>query len=98
MIFQSCEEWVKFFNDQDLGLMTSIQLHSLFMKQKTVTQGLFFQISQSISKLIQHYLKYIGRRGISLSGSYQQGYSTTYNTRSHIKVVCNGYILTHILN
>ena len=46
--------------------MTSIQLHSLFMKQKTVTQGLFFQISQSISKLIQHYLKYIGRRGISL--------------------------------
>ena len=42
--------------------------------------------------------EYIGRRGISLSGSYQQGYSTTYNTRSHIKVVCNGYILTHILN
>src|SRR5271169_3294478 len=43
-------------------------------------------------------LEYIGRRGLSLSGSYQQGYSTTYNTQSHIKVVCNGYILTHILN
>src|SRR5271154_970066 len=41
---------------------------------------------------------YIGQRGISLSGSYQQGYSTTYNTRLHIKVVCNGYILTHISN
>ena len=37
-------------------------------------------------------------RGISLSGSYQQGYSTTYNTQSRIKVVCNGYILAHILN
>ena len=43
-------------------------------------------------------LEYIGQRGISLSGSYQQGYSTAYNTQSHIKVVCNGYILTHILN
>jgi hypothetical protein len=41
---------------------------------------------------------YIGQRGISLSGSYQQGYSTAYNTQLHIKVVCNGYILTHILN
>jgi hypothetical protein len=41
---------------------------------------------------------YIGQRGISLSGSYQQGYSTTYNTQLHIKVVCNGYILTHISN
>src|SRR5208282_166158 len=44
------------------------------------------------------HVEYIGRRGISLSGSYQQGYSTTYNTQSHIKVVCNGYILAHILN
>ena len=43
-------------------------------------------------------LEYIGRHGFSLSGSYQQGYSTTYNTQSHIKVVCNGYILTHISN
>src|SRR5580704_1728389 len=43
-------------------------------------------------------LEYIGRRGLSLSGSYQQGYSTAYNTRSHITVVCNGYILTHISN
>jgi hypothetical protein len=39
-----------------------------------------------------------GEHGISLSGSYRQGYSTTYNTQSHIKVVCNGYILTHISN
>ena len=45
-----------------------------------------------------NHLEYIGRRGIGLSGSYQQGYSTAYNTRSHIKVVCNGYILVHILN
>ena len=44
------------------------------------------------------HLEYIGRHGISLSGSYRQGYSTAYNTQSHIKVVCNGYILTHILN
>ena len=43
-------------------------------------------------------LEYIGRHGFSLSGSYQQGYSTTYNTQSHIKVVCNGYILAHISN
>ena len=43
-------------------------------------------------------LEYIGSHGISLSGSYQQGYSTAYNTQSHIKVVCNGYILIHILN
>ena len=48
--------------------------------------------------LYRPHREYIGRRGISLSGSYQQGYSTAYNTRSHIKVVCNGYILTHILN
>ena len=41
---------------------------------------------------------YIGRRGFSLSGSYQQEYSAAYNTQSHIKVVCNGYILTHISN
>jgi hypothetical protein len=41
---------------------------------------------------------YIGQLGISLSGSYQQGYSTAYNTQLHIKVVCNGYILTHVLN
>src|SRR5271155_3478225 len=43
-------------------------------------------------------LKYIGRRRFGLSGSYQQGYSTAYNAWSHIKVVCNGYILTHISN
>jgi hypothetical protein len=43
-------------------------------------------------------LEYIGRRGLSLSGSYQQGYSTAYNTRSHITVVYNGYILAHISN
>ncbi len=43
-------------------------------------------------------LEYIGRRGLSLSGSYQQGYSTAYNTRSHITVVCNGYIPAHISN
>ena len=43
-------------------------------------------------------LGYIGRHGIGLSGSYQQGYSTTYNAQSHIKVVCNGYILAHISN
>ena len=55
-----------------------------------------FQIDQSTHRL--NYLEYIGQRGISLSGSYQQGYSTAYNTQSHIKVVCNGYILTHILN
>src|SRR5579859_5794432 len=42
--------------------------------------------------------EYIGRRGISLSGSCRQGHSAAYNTQSHIKVVCNGYILTHILN
>jgi len=47
---------------------------------------------------VEYEKKYIGQRGISLSGSYQQGYSTAYNTRSHIKVVCNGYILTHVLN
>jgi hypothetical protein len=51
---------------------------------------------QSPSTLTLH--GYIGQRGISLSGSYQQGYSTTYNTQLHIKVVCNGYILTHISN
>jgi hypothetical protein len=51
---------------------------------------------QSPSTLRPH--GYIGQRGISLSGSYQQGYSTTYNTQLHIKVVCNGYILTHISN
>ena len=43
-------------------------------------------------------LGYIGRHGIGLSGSYQQGYSTAYNAQSHIKVVCNGYILAHISN
>ena len=42
------------------------------------------------------HVEYIGRHGISLSGSYRQGYSTAYNTQSHIKVVYNGYILTHI--
>ena len=36
--------------------------------------------------------------GLSLRGSYRQGYSTTYNTRSDIKVVCNGYIPAHISN
>src|SRR5262249_12568341 len=41
---------------------------------------------------------HIGRRGFSLSGSYRQGYSTAYNTRAHIKVVCNGYIPAHVLN
>jgi hypothetical protein len=41
---------------------------------------------------------HIGRRGIGLSGSYRQGYSTAYNARSHIKVVCNGYILAHVSN
>ena len=41
---------------------------------------------------------YIGRHGFSLSRSYQQEYSTAYNTQSHIKVVYNGYILTHISN
>ena len=46
----------------------------------------------------RHGLEHIGRHGLSLSGSYLQGYSTAYNTRSHIKVVCNGYILTHISN
>ena len=43
-------------------------------------------------------LEYIGQREFSLSGSYQLGYSTAYNTQSHIKVVCNGYILTHLSN
>jgi hypothetical protein len=42
--------------------------------------------------------EHIGQLGFSLSRSYQQGYSTTYNTPLHIKVVCNGYALAHISN
>jgi hypothetical protein len=44
------------------------------------------------------HLEHIGRHGLSLSRSYQQGYSAAYNTQSHIKVVCNGYILAHVSN
>ena len=57
----------------------------------------FFQII-TIDLVEDNHLEYIGRHGISLSGSYRQGYFTAYNTQSHIKVVCNGYILVHILN
>jgi len=59
-------------------------------------QRFLLQMTKSVHW--SRHWEYIGRRGISLSGSYQRGYSTTYNTRSHIKVVCNGYILTHISN
>ena len=65
-------------------------IHSLFNFSRTIYPD------EALSERLRR--EYIGRRGISLSGSYQQGYSTAYNTRSHIKVVCNGYILTHILN
>lgn len=70
----------------------------------TQVKPLFRWICEDKSKLFNrprdrlNTLEYIGQRGISLSGSYQQGYSTAYNTQSHIKVVCNGYILIHILN
>src|SRR5271170_5193049 len=66
---------------------------------ETTHQGrtAFLTPNDQISTLIEA-LGIYRRRGISLSGSYQRGYSTTYNTRSHIKVVCNGYILTHISN
>ncbi|PHT26133.1 Regulator of rDNA transcription protein 15 [Capsicum baccatum] len=30
-------------------------------------------------------------KGLNLSGSWQQGHSATYNTPSHIKVVCKGF-------
>ena len=33
----------------------------------------------------------LGERGLTLSGSQQQGCSTTYRTLSHIKVVCRGF-------
>ena len=39
--------------------------------------------------------EYIGQHEFSLSGSYQLGYSTAYNTQSHIKVVCKE-ISSHI--
>ena len=57
-----------------------------------------FPKGQDPSSGIQCHKGYIGQHGIGLSGSYQQGYSTAYNTQLHIKVVCNGYILTHVLN
>jgi hypothetical protein len=69
------------------------------MPPRTPTHSSFPRGSQRPpSQLTRGLWGYIGQRGISLSGSYQQGYSTTYNTQLHIKVVCNGYILTHISN
>ena len=81
--------------------------HSSSLRREWATSSVLDDKTHS-STLLKEYIlmrpfwrphwEYIGRRGISLSGSYQQGYSTAYNTQSHIKVVCNGYILTHILN
>ena len=34
----------------------------------------------------------LGEHGLTLSRSRQQGRSTTYRTRTHIKVVCKGFI------
>ena len=34
----------------------------------------------------------LGERGLTLSRSRQQGRSTTYRTRTHIKVVCKGFV------
>ena len=33
----------------------------------------------------------LGEHGLTLSRSRQQGRSTTYRTRTHIKVVCKGF-------
>lgn len=34
----------------------------------------------------------LGERGLTLSRSRQQGRSTAYRTRTHIKVVCRGFV------
>jgi hypothetical protein len=38
------------------------------------------------------YLGNLGEHGLTLSRSRQQGRSTAYKTRTHIKVVCRGFI------
>ena len=38
------------------------------------------------------YLGNLGEHGLTLSRSRQQGRSTAYRTRTHIKVVCRGFI------
>src|SRR6266516_6769272 len=76
---------------RDRGVWTKGPMRSLFRSLRQYSDG-------DIRLCRTSTLEYIGRRGLSLSGSYQQGYSTAYNTRSHITVVCNGYILTHISN
>ena len=78
--------------------MEKSRLSILFRQRQTVDTHSQELQTILIDDIDDDHLEYIGRRGIGLSGSYQQGYSTAYNTRSHIKVVCNGYILTHILN
>ncbi len=76
------------------------RMRYLYFRYNSRLKVKYCWIKGSFWEIIPHatFLEYIGQRGISLSGSYQQGYSTTYNTQSRIKVVCNGYILAHILN
>ena len=90
------------FHTEDLSpthssIVTSNPKHPQ-ITHSSIQTNRHFPKGQDPSSGIQCHKGYIGQHGIGLSGSYQQGYSTAYNTQLHIKVVCNGYILTHVLN
>jgi hypothetical protein len=94
--------WCIFPSDFDLKSVLNLYFSKLIfvwrVSEEPTLQRIHAYKRGSSTFVEDDRLEYIGQRGISLSGSYQQGYSTAYNTQSHIKVVCNGYILIHVLN